>query len=220
MFHYPYFDLYRKQVVKQADLVMALFYAGEYFTPGREGSRLRVLRAADRPRLIAVGVHPGRRGGRGGSRGARLRLLRRSGPDRPGRPRAQHPRRGPHRLARRILHRGDRRLRRSARHAARRSASCPASRRRSPALRSTSALAKTTRLRVEVEPTQATYTLLTGETLDIHHHGEPITLTTGQPVQRPIPPAHQLHPPTQPPGREPLRRRRQQRKDRRHVHQG
>jgi len=33
LLHYPYFDLYRKQVVKQADLVMALFYAGDYFTP-------------------------------------------------------------------------------------------------------------------------------------------------------------------------------------------
>ena len=32
LLHYPYFDLYRKQVVKQADLVMALFYAGESFT--------------------------------------------------------------------------------------------------------------------------------------------------------------------------------------------
>jgi alpha,alpha-trehalose phosphorylase len=30
--NYPYFDLYRKQVVKQADLVMALFVAGEAFT--------------------------------------------------------------------------------------------------------------------------------------------------------------------------------------------
>ena len=33
LLHYPYFDLYRKQVVKQADLVMALFFAGEVFTP-------------------------------------------------------------------------------------------------------------------------------------------------------------------------------------------
>ena len=31
--HFPYFDLYRKQVVKQADLVLALFFAHEAFTP-------------------------------------------------------------------------------------------------------------------------------------------------------------------------------------------
>jgi alpha,alpha-trehalose phosphorylase len=33
MLHFPYFDVYRKQVVKQADLVMALFRRGDAFTP-------------------------------------------------------------------------------------------------------------------------------------------------------------------------------------------
>jgi alpha,alpha-trehalose phosphorylase len=32
LLNFPYFDLYRKQVVKQADLVMALFRAGQDFT--------------------------------------------------------------------------------------------------------------------------------------------------------------------------------------------
>ena len=32
MLHYPYFDLYRKQVVKQADLVLAMQMCGEAFT--------------------------------------------------------------------------------------------------------------------------------------------------------------------------------------------
>jgi alpha,alpha-trehalose phosphorylase len=32
LLHYPYFDLYRKQVVKQADLVMALYSCGDRFT--------------------------------------------------------------------------------------------------------------------------------------------------------------------------------------------
>ena len=49
---------------------------------------------------------------------------------------------------------------------------------------------ETTRLRIEVEQTQATYTLLMGERLDIHHHGKPITVTASRPVQRPIPPAN------------------------------
>ncbi len=31
--HFPYFDLYRKQVIKQADLVLALYFAHEAFTP-------------------------------------------------------------------------------------------------------------------------------------------------------------------------------------------
>ena len=33
MLHFPYFDLYRKQVVKQADLVLALFVRGDAFSP-------------------------------------------------------------------------------------------------------------------------------------------------------------------------------------------
>jgi alpha,alpha-trehalose phosphorylase len=33
LLHFPYFDLYRKQVVKQADLVLALFWCGDAFTP-------------------------------------------------------------------------------------------------------------------------------------------------------------------------------------------
>ncbi len=33
LLHYPYFDLYRKQVVKQADLVLAMHFVGEAFTP-------------------------------------------------------------------------------------------------------------------------------------------------------------------------------------------
>jgi len=31
LLHFPYFDLYRKQVVKQADLVLALYLRGDYF---------------------------------------------------------------------------------------------------------------------------------------------------------------------------------------------
>ncbi|MGH3389109.1 MAG: glycoside hydrolase family 65 protein [Actinomadura sp.] len=33
LLHFPYFDLYRKQVVKQADLVLAMYLCGEEFTP-------------------------------------------------------------------------------------------------------------------------------------------------------------------------------------------
>ncbi|MCW2916287.1 MAG: glycoside hydrolase family 65 central catalytic [Actinomycetia bacterium] len=33
LLHFPYFDLYRKQVVKQADLVLAMYLCGDAFTP-------------------------------------------------------------------------------------------------------------------------------------------------------------------------------------------
>ena len=66
LLHFPYFDLYRKQVVKQADLVLALHLCGDAFTRRAEGAQLRLLRAAHRARLVAVGVHAGghRRRGR------------------------------------------------------------------------------------------------------------------------------------------------------------
>ena len=35
MQHFPYFDLYRKQVVKQADLVLAMYLCGGAFTASR-----------------------------------------------------------------------------------------------------------------------------------------------------------------------------------------
>jgi alpha,alpha-trehalose phosphorylase len=36
LLHFPYFDLYRKQVVKQADLVLAMHLRGEAFTPDQK----------------------------------------------------------------------------------------------------------------------------------------------------------------------------------------
>ena len=45
LLHFPYFDLYRKQVVKQADLVLAMHLRGDAFTRRAEGAQLRLLRA-------------------------------------------------------------------------------------------------------------------------------------------------------------------------------
>ena len=36
MLHFPYFNLYRKQVVKQADLVLAMHLRGDAFTPAQK----------------------------------------------------------------------------------------------------------------------------------------------------------------------------------------
>ncbi|QGN45716.1 glycoside hydrolase family 65 protein [Micromonospora sp. WMMD558] len=36
LLHYPYFDLYRKQVVKQSDLVLAMHWRGDAFTPDQK----------------------------------------------------------------------------------------------------------------------------------------------------------------------------------------
>jgi alpha,alpha-trehalose phosphorylase len=64
------------------------------------------------------------------------------------------------------------------------------------------------RLMVEVEHQQATYTLVDGgASLEITHHGERATVTTKRPLVRPIPRPPALDPPQHPPGRAPARRR-------------
>jgi alpha,alpha-trehalose phosphorylase len=67
------------------------------------------------------------------------------------------------------------------------------------------------RLHVEVTTTEATYKLLDGSPLKLHHHGEEILLPVNGAVRRPIPPVKAAGPrPTQPPGREPIPRKKHQ----------
>ena len=62
-------------------------------------------------------------------------------------------------------------------------------------------------LRVEILPAAATYRIVAGEALRLRHHGEELEVTPAEAVSRPIPPAPELEPPRQPSGRAPLRRR-------------
>jgi alpha,alpha-trehalose phosphorylase len=59
------------------------------------------------------------------------------------------------------------------------------------------------RLRVEVTAREATYLLLSGQPLKTRHHGEQITLLQDHVVTRPIPPVKAGPRPTQPSGRTP-----------------
>jgi alpha,alpha-trehalose phosphorylase len=61
------------------------------------------------------------------------------------------------------------------------------------------------RLKVEVTPRDATYSLLEGA-IHISHWGERIDLIAGTPATRPVPPAPRLPAPSQPAGRAPARR--------------
>jgi alpha,alpha-trehalose phosphorylase len=63
------------------------------------------------------------------------------------------------------------------------------------------------RIKVDVEQRSATYTLAHGESLEIVHHDEAVTIAPGEPATRPIPPTAPREPPSQPPGRAPTRRR-------------
>ena len=62
------------------------------------------------------------------------------------------------------------------------------------------------RLHIDVEHGEARYSLRDGPELEILHHGEPVRVTVGEPASRPIPPPPQRQPPRQPAGRAPARR--------------
>jgi alpha,alpha-trehalose phosphorylase len=204
--HYPYFDLYRKQVIKQADLVMALFFVGEYFTPEEKARNFAfyerlTVRDSSLSACIQAAV---------AAEVGHLELAY------------------DYFAEAAMLDLDD--LQHNTRdgvHIASLAGACTAAITGFVGLRDLGgklsfvprlpqALTRlalnlrareTTRLRIEVEQTQSTYTLLMGDALEIHHHGAPITVTAGQPMQCPIPPVTQLEPPTQPRGREPQRRR-------------
>ncbi len=62
------------------------------------------------------------------------------------------------------------------------------------------------RLLVEVEPSRARYTLHGAEALEIGHHGEEVTLRAEEPLELEIPEVKELEAPSQPAGRAPLPR--------------
>jgi alpha,alpha-trehalose phosphorylase len=67
-------------------------------------------------------------------------------------------------------------------------------------------LFRSRRLKIDVTKDATTYTLSEGEPLEIAHHGEPITVAKDEPVTRGNPPAPPRPTPSPPPGREPMRR--------------
>ncbi|MFL5820389.1 MAG: glycoside hydrolase family 65 protein [Solirubrobacteraceae bacterium] len=62
-------------------------------------------------------------------------------------------------------------------------------------------------LKVEVDNHRARYSLLRGQPLEVAHHREALTVSPGEAVTRPIPPVSSRAAPAQPPGRAPARRR-------------
>ncbi len=62
-------------------------------------------------------------------------------------------------------------------------------------------------LLVEVNHEHARYSLLSGDPLELVHHGDPVKVNGDKPQQRAIPPLEPRSAPSQPPGRAPARRR-------------
>ena len=63
------------------------------------------------------------------------------------------------------------------------------------------------RLRIEVQDSRATYELTEGDALEITHYGERATVEADEPLELDVPPTPQRPEPRQPPGRAPRRRR-------------
>jgi alpha,alpha-trehalose phosphorylase len=99
LLHFPYFDLYRKQVVKQATSCWPC--TGVAMRSHRaEGTEFRLLRSAHGAGLVTVGLHPGCHRRRGGLPASRIRLPCRGCADGSRRLRARYPRRPAHRRPR------------------------------------------------------------------------------------------------------------------------
>ena len=204
LLHFPYFDLYRKQVVKQADLVMALFTRGDAFTPEEklrdfeyyEGLTVRDSSlSASIQAVVAAEVGHLELAYDYFAEAALLDLAD-----------THHNTRDGVHLA--------------SLAGAWIAAVCGFGGMRdhggslSFAPRLPEALPRLAfrfafrgrRLMVDVTPHEARYLLLDGDPLDLSHHGEALTVT-GEPVARAIPPAAVRPRPAQPSGREPARRR-------------
>ncbi|WP_020580224.1 glycoside hydrolase family 65 protein [Actinopolymorpha alba] len=62
-------------------------------------------------------------------------------------------------------------------------------------------------IRVKISADHATYQLFRGKPLEFAHHGQPVTIGPGEEISLPTPPLPRREPPSQPPGRAPARRR-------------
>ena len=199
--HYPYFQLYRKQVSKQADLVLALHLRGDAFTAEQKArdfdyyERLTVRDSslsASTQAVVAAEV---------GHLGLALDYLREAAfIDL--RDLARNTRDGLHLAALAgswiALVAGFGGMRDYG------GSLCFSP--RLPDELSRIAFSLTVRggrLRVEVSGSSASYSRLEGEDLALSHHGGRVTVAAGETVVRPIPPVLPRPRPSQPPGREP-----------------
>jgi alpha,alpha-trehalose phosphorylase len=202
--HYPYFDLYRKQVTKQADLVLAMYLRSDSFTAEQKARNFAYyesltvrdssLSASTQAVLAAeVGQLQLAYDYLGEAAFVDLHDL------------AHNVRNGLHMASLAgawtalVAGFGGMRLRNGS---------------LSFAPRLPGAIGRLTfhlmfcgcRLRVEVTETEATYRLLDGPPLKVRHHGEEILLPVNGAVSRPIPDIQVGPRPTQPPGRAPIAR--------------
>ena len=62
LLHYHPLVIYRHNVIKQADVILAMLLLGHEFTGEQKKTQLRLLRSIDNGRLLSLGLHPGDHG--------------------------------------------------------------------------------------------------------------------------------------------------------------
>jgi alpha,alpha-trehalose phosphorylase len=206
LLHFPYFDLYRKQVVKQADLVLALFWCGDSFTPEEKERDFRYYEpltvrdsslSASSQAIVAAEIGQLDLAYDYFAEAALMDLDD-----------LEHNTRDGIHIASvagtwiaAVAGFGGMRDHGGRLTFAPRLPGALTRLRFRIMFRERS-------LQVEVNHEHTSYTLRAGNPLEILHHGEPVTLTADKVLKRPIPRlATQPPPPAQPPGREPARRR-------------
>src|SRR5216683_3877409 len=204
LLHFPYFDLYRKQVVKQADLVLAMHLRGDAFTPEQKARNFAYyepltvrdssLSASTQAVLAAeVGQLDLAYDYLGEAALVDLHDLHHNVQD------GLHMASLAGAWTALVAGFGGMRVENGS--------LCFAPRLPDALGRlAFRLLFRGCRLRVEVRATGATYRLLDGSPLKVCHHGEEILLPVDEAITKPIPPIQAGPRPTQPPGREPLAR--------------
>ncbi|MBO4252983.1 glycoside hydrolase family 65 protein [Streptomyces griseorubiginosus] len=201
MLHFPYFDLYRKQVIKQADLVLAMYTCGSYFDEehiARNFAYYEPLTVRDSSlsaccqAVIAAQAGHLRLAYDYTAEAALMDLAD-----------LEHNTRDGLHIASlagtwTALVAGFGGLRRNG------TGLCFAPRlpERFSRLAFSLQLLQS-RLRVEIGPDKATYTLLSGPPLTIKHHGTPVTVRADAPAVLVVPPVPSRPAPEQPPHRRP-----------------
>lgn len=205
MLHFPYFDIYRKQVVKQADLVLAMYMCSAYFEEFHDEEQIARNFAYYEPLTVrdsslsacSQAVVAAQAGHLGLAYDYTVEAALMDLAD------LEHNSRDGLHIASlagtwTALVAGFGGLRRDG-----------DSLRFAPRLPERfSRLAFTVqflgrRLHVEIGPDKATYTLLSGEPLTIRHHGTDLTVNGDGPVVRPVPAPQKRPAPEQPPHRSP-----------------
>ncbi|WP_405774154.1 glycoside hydrolase family 65 protein [Streptomyces sp. NBC_00859] len=201
MLHHPYFDLYRRQVVKQADLVLAMYVRGDYFSAEQKARNFDYYEPLTvRDSSLSAGPQAVMAAEVGHLRLAYDYLVETALMDLEDR--ENNTRDGLHIASLAgtwtalvagfggMRHRG-----RSLEFAP-----------RLPEKFSRLAFKVKVMeqcLRVEIRSSQATYTLVEGEPLELRHHGELVTVSCGTPEVRHIPRLTPRPAPLQPHGRAP-----------------